>query len=91
MERVADDHHRRGHAVRFAVVRVAVPPQHELLEQEKQHDAGQQRAEHGSWREMRERFGKQDEQRDAQQRADGVADEPRHELDAKTIVEEEER
>ena len=41
--------------------------------------------------EMLERFRKKDEQRDAEQRADGVADEPRHELDAKTIVEEEER
>ena len=41
--------------------------------------------------EMRERFRKQHEQRDAEQRADGVADEPRHELDAKTIVEEEKR
>ena len=52
VERVADDHHRRGHAVRLAVVRVAVPPQHELLEQEEQHDAAEQRAEHGPRGEM---------------------------------------
>ena len=90
MKGVADDHHRRGHAVRFAIVRVAVPPQHELFEQKEQHDAGEQRAEHGSWREMLERFRQEDEQRHAKQRADGVADEPRHELDAKAIVEEEE-
>src|SRR3989338_7891818 len=40
---------------------------------------------------MFERFRKKDEQRHAEQRADGVTDEPRHELDAKTFVEEEER
>ena len=90
VERVADDHHRRRHAVGFAVVRVAVAPQHQLLEQKKQHDAGEQRAENRPGREIVECFRKQNEQRHAEQRADGVADEPRDELNAKAIVEKEE-
>jgi len=40
---------------------------------------------------MFEGFGKEDEQRHPQQGADGIADEPRHELDAKATVDEEER
>jgi len=40
---------------------------------------------------MRKRFGKQNEQGHAKQRAHGIADQPGHELDAKTIVEEKER
>ena len=45
VERVADDHQRRGAAgVHLALVRVvAVAPQHELLEQEEREDAGEQR------------------------------------------------
>jgi hypothetical protein len=39
---------------------------------------------------MLESFGQEDEQRHAKQGADGVADEPWHELSAKAIVEEEE-
>ena len=35
MKGVADDHPRRGHAMCFAIVRVAVPPQHELFEQKR--------------------------------------------------------
>ena len=48
VERVADEDERRGRAVHLALVGVAVPQQHQLLEDEERQDAGEQRAEHGA-------------------------------------------
>ena len=86
VKRIADDHHRGRHAVGFAVVRVAMPPEHELLQQEEQHDAAEQRSENCSCREVCQRFRQQDEKGDAKQRADGVADEPGHDRETDTVV-----
>ena len=45
VERVADEHREDAAVVHFAVVRVAVTPEHELLEHEEQQDAAEQRGE----------------------------------------------
>ena len=91
VERVADEDERHGRAVHLALVGVAMAKQHQLLENEERQDAGQQRAEHGGRRQRLERFGQQREQRDAEQRADGVADQPRHEARADALGEQEQR
>jgi hypothetical protein len=64
-----------------------MPPEHELLQEEKHHDAREERSEHGFRREMRECFRKQHEKCDTEERADGVTDQPWHEPLAETIVE----
>ena len=51
--------------------------QHELLEDEERQDAGQQRAEDRRRAQRVSASRQQREQRDAEQRADGVADQPR--------------
>ena len=56
-----------------------MPPQRELLENEKRENAYEERAEHVLRVERGERLRQELEQRDAEQRADGVADERRHE------------
>ena len=62
VEGIADEHHRRRHAVRFAVVRVAMAPQHELFEHEEQHDAREHGTENPSRGEMAEGLRKQVEE-----------------------------
>jgi hypothetical protein len=63
--------------VHGAFVRVvAVPPDHELLEQKEGEDPREQRAERGGRGQFLQRFGQQRQQRDAEQRADGIADGP---------------
>jgi hypothetical protein len=93
VERVADDHERRGAAgVHFAVAGVvAMPPQHQLLEKKKSQYAGEERAERGGGRQPFERLRQQREQRDAEQGADGVADGPRHNPDSHGVAEKQER
>ena len=63
---------------------------HQFLEQKERENADEQRAERMRRRNVVERFGQQREQRDAEQRADGVADQPRNELDAEVIAEKQE-
>ena len=92
VERVADDDERRRRAVHLALVGVAVAEQHQLLEHEEREDAARAacrtRARGVSGV---ERFGQQRQQRDAEQRADRVADQPRHQPRADAVGEEEER
>ena len=88
MERVADEHRATPCRRALRSRGVAVPQQHELLEDEEQQDAGEQRAEHACGGSV-ERLRQEREQRDAEQRADGVADQPRDEPGASGIVEEE--
>ena len=77
MERIADDDQAGGAAVDFAVVRVvAVAPQHQLLENEERQDADQQRAQCALGRQGLEGLRHQMQQREAEQRPDGVADQP---------------
>ncbi len=45
VEGVSDEHREHGAVVHLAVVRVTVPPQHELFKDEEQEDAEQQRSE----------------------------------------------
>ena len=82
MKRVADEHQRRRRAVDLALVRVEVAEQDELLEREEHQNPGEQRAEHWGRRKQRQRFGQEGQQRHTEQRADGVADQPRHETRA---------
>src|SRR5439155_25547727 len=56
--------------------------EHEFFEDEERDDAGEQRAEDRRRFEIGERFGQQRQERDAEQRADGVTDEPRHDARA---------
>ena len=93
VERVADDDERRRAArVNFALVGiVAVPPHDEFLEQEKREYAGKQRPKRMPRGDTLERFREQCQQRHSEQRADGVADQPRHELDAQMIAKQKER
>ncbi len=72
----AEDGERHRGAVNLAFVRVAVAQQHELLEHEEGEDAEKERAEDGGRAQRFERFRQQGEERDTQQRADGVADQP---------------
>ncbi len=88
VERVAHEHQRRRGAVHPALVGVAVPQQHQLLENEEDENAGQQRAEDHGRRHERECLGQEREERDAEQRADGVTDQPRHDSAAQGIGEE---
>ncbi len=48
VKRVADEHHGCSHAVHFAIMRVAVPPQHQFLENPEQNDAEEQRTQHAA-------------------------------------------
>ena len=78
-------------AVHLALVGVAVAPEHQLLEHEEEQDAGEQRLEDPRRRQQAERLGQQREQRDAEQRADGVAHQPRHQARADRVGEEQQR
>ena len=73
----------------LAVVRVAVAPEHELLEDEEEQDAGEQRREYIGRRQVLERFRQQRQHRHAEQRAHGVADQPRNQPGPRGIVDEE--
>ena len=66
-----------GAAVRLAVLAVAVVPEHELLEDEEAHDAGQQHHAGPRGAQIVEHLGQQRQQRHAEQHADGIADEMR--------------
>jgi hypothetical protein len=46
---------------------VRVPPEDELLEDEERHDAGEERAKHGRWRQGGEGLRRQRQQRGAEQ------------------------
>ena len=91
MEGVADEDQRRGRGVHVAVVGVAVPQQHELFEHEENQDAHEQRAEHRARGKIGERFRQQSEQRDPEQGADRVADEPRHQTRPQATGKEDQR
>ena len=91
MEGVAEQHERSGRAVDVALIGMAVTEQHQPLEHEEGQDAGEQRAEHVGGRQRLQRLGQQREKRDAEQRADGVADEPRNEAGADFVGEEQQR
>ena len=65
--------------------------QHQLFEHEEHEDAEQQRAERLRRRQRLERLGQEREERHAEQRADGVADQPRQELGADVSVEQQQR
>src|SRR5262245_11973438 len=86
MEGVADHHGGDGAFVNLTVVRVAVAPEHQLLENEEQHDAAEQRPEDLRRRQVVERLGEQSHHRDAEEGADGVADQPWDQPGAKRIV-----
>ena len=74
---VADDHQRRRRTVHLALVGVAVAQQHQLFEHEEDQDAGEQRARTpAAGASIVNASGSSAEQRDAEQRADGVADQP---------------
>ena len=90
VERVAEQHHGRSRAVGLAIVRVAMAPENEFLEEEEQHDAAKQRTQHSPRRKLAECLRQQHEQRHAEQRADRIADEPRNDFQSNSIVEEEE-
>ena len=88
---VTDDHQRRRGTVHLALVGVAMVNQHQLLENEKHEDAGQQGAEHGARRDGLQRFREQREKRDPEQRSDGVADETRHQSAPDVVGEQQQR
>ena len=50
MERIADHHRRDGAFMHFAVMRMTVPPEDELFENEEEQDAAEQRREHAAGR-----------------------------------------
>jgi len=89
MEGVADQHRQHAAVVDFAVVRVTVPPQHQLLEDEEQEDADEQRGEDVLRRQLLERLGQDRQHRRAEQCADRVADQPRDQPRPRRIVDEE--
>src|SRR5581483_747703 len=82
---------RSAGAVHVALVRVAVTPERQLLEHEEDEDAAEERREHAPRAQRRERLGQQLDKRDAQQRADRVADEPGHQPIASRGREDEQR
>jgi len=87
--RGSTDQDRQDRAiVHLAVVRVAVAPEHQLLEDEEQEDAAEQRREDMERRQLVERFRQDAEHRHAEQRADSIADEPGDELRAGGIADE---
>jgi hypothetical protein len=88
VEGVADEHEGRGAVVHLAIMRVAVPPEHQLFQDEEEEDTGEQCRERLCRRQLLERLRQDCEQRHAEQGADGVADEPRHQLRAGGIGEE---
>ena len=81
----------RRRAVDLAVIAVAVPPQHELLEHEEQEDARRAPRRTRGAAASPERLGQQRQQRHPEHRADGVAHEPRHELDPDAVAKQQER
>ena len=89
MKRISDDDREHAAVVHLAVVRVTVAPEHELLEDEEEQDAGEQRRKYIGRRKLLERFRQQDEQRHTEQGADRVADQPWNESGARRIVDEE--
>ena len=91
VERVAEDDQRRRRRVHVAFVGVAVPQQHQFLEDEEDEDPGEERPEYARCCQRLERLGQQRQQRHAEQRADRVADEPRHQPLADVVVEEQQR
>ena len=68
-----------------------MPQQYELLEDEEYENAGEQRAQDPRRPHQGEGFGQQREQRDAEQRADGIADQPGHDPLPHRVGEEHER
>ena len=77
---VADEDERTGGwPMHLAFVRMTVPPERELLQDEERENSEQQRAEDRPRCERHEGLGQQLEERDAEQRADRVTDERRHE------------
>ena len=89
VKRIADHHRKDAAVVYLAVVRMTVTPEHQLLEQEEQEDADEQRAEDSRGRQLSERRRQDGEHRDAEQRADRVAHEPRNQPGTGRIVDEE--
>ncbi len=82
---------RGGGAVHLTLVGMAMPQQHELFEYEEGQNACDQRVEDPLRRKLGECFWQQREQRHTQQRADGVADQPRHQTGPDGSREQEER
>ena len=78
VRRVADQHERAARSMHFTFVRVAVPPQRELLEDEERQDADEERREDPARAQSGQRLRQQLNQRDAEQRADRVAHQPRY-------------
>src|SRR6187551_3210506 len=76
VERVPDDDTYDAAVVDLAVVRVTVPPEHQLLEDEEKHDADEQRRKQASRSDLLNRFGKDLERGRTEQRAHCVADQP---------------
>jgi hypothetical protein len=92
MEGIANKHERRRRPMHETVLGiVAVPPQHELLEDEEREDAREQRAEGRRRREGLERFRQQAQERGAEQRPYRIADERREEPRPETIADQQER
>ena len=78
VRRVTDQHERAARSMHFTLVRVAVPPQRELLEDEERQDADEERREDPARAQSGQRLRQQLNQRDAEQRADRVAHQPRY-------------
>ena len=86
---VADQHRKHAAFVYLTVMRVAVPPENEFLEDKEQQDTKQQRREDARGRELLETGRQQREHGDTEQRADRVADEPRNQLRTGRVANEE--
>jgi len=91
VKRIADEHERHRGAMNLAFIGMAMTKQDQLLEDEEGQDAGQQRAEDGRRSKRIERFRQQREERDAEECADRVADQPRHEARPHLLCEQEQR
>ncbi len=75
----------------LALVGVAMAQEHDLFENEEHENAGEERSEHDWRRQCVQRFRQEREQRDTKQRADRVADEPRHDAGTDAIGEQKQR
>ena len=80
-----------GTPVNFAVVGVAVPPEHEFFENEEQKDGPQESAEYLRGRTEVECFRQERHQGDRQERTDGVTHEPRKQAVTRAIRKQQER
>ena len=89
VKRVTDDDREHAAVVHLAVMRVTVTPEHQFLQQEEQQDADEKRAEDSRCRQLIECRRQDRQHRDAEQRANRVAHEPRHEPGTGGIVNEE--